>query len=81
MSTKNSISRTTINSTTNYKDKNGIRLEFSVRKQAGQQVYYDSKGRRIGYVDANGRTMSQDNRILNGVPRPDLILGQLKRGE
>ncbi len=77
MSNNNSVSKNTINKTTTFRSKAGIQIEFSVREQAGQQVYYDSKGKRIGYIDAQGRTMSADNRILNNEARPDLILRTL----
>ncbi len=73
----NSISKNTINKTTTFRSKAGVKAEFSIREQAGQKVYYDSKGKRIGYIDAQGRTMSADHRILNNEPRPDLILRNL----
>lgn len=76
MNPKNSTWKTTIDRTTTYRDKIG-RAQYSIREQAGQQVYYDTKGKRIGYIDGQGRTMSADNRILNYEPRPDLILKSL----
>lgn len=75
---KNTVSKNTINKTTTFRSKAGLQTEFSVREQAGQKVYYDPTGKRIGYIDAQGRTMSADNRILNNEPRPDLILLQIR---
>ena len=73
-----SISRNTINKTTTFRSKGELKTDYLVREQAGQKVYYDPAGKRIGYIDAQGRTMSPDNRILNSEPRPDLILNRLR---
>jgi hypothetical protein len=67
---------TTSGSTSYHKDRAG-KLEFITRQQAGQEVYYDKAGHRIGYVDSLGRTISAKNRILNSQSRPDLILSKL----
>jgi len=75
MNNQLSFGKTSCGSTDYHKDKIG-RLDFIVRKQAGQEVYFDKKGHRLGYIDALGRTMSADNKILNSQPRPDLILSQ-----
>ena len=71
---KISFGKITVDGTTIYKDKVG-RTDFIVRRQSGQQVYLDSKWRKLGYIDSQGRTMSRDNRLLNSQTRPDLLLG------
>jgi hypothetical protein len=73
-----SASKNTINKTATFRTKQGVKTEFSVCEQAGQKIYYDSKGKRIGYIDAQGRTLSADNQTLNNEPRPDLILREQK---
>jgi hypothetical protein len=73
-----SFGKITVNQTTTYKDKVG-RTDFSVRTQAGQEVYFDSKGRRLGCIDSQGRTLSADNRLLNSQTRPDLLLNSRNR--
>ena len=73
MKTHSTPWRTEVNSTTTFKDRKG-HTDFKTREQAGQTVYYDAKNRRTGYIDSQGRTMSQDNRILCWERRPDLII-------
>jgi hypothetical protein len=70
---KISFGKEKVGDTTIYKDKTG-RTDFIVRRQSGQQVYMDSKWRKLGYIDSQGRTMSRDNRLLNSQTRPDLLL-------
>jgi hypothetical protein len=76
MNSKISFGKSISGSTTYHKDKAG-NLEFVTRKQAGQEVFYDRSNHRIGYVDCLGRTMTQNNKILNSQARPDLILAKL----
>ena len=70
-----SFGKTSCGSTVYHKDKIG-RLDFIVRTQAGQEVCFNKKGHRLGYIDALGRTLSTNNKILNSQPRPDMILSQ-----
>jgi hypothetical protein len=73
MNEKTTAFKTNVNNTTTYKDRIG-RTDYSVREQAGQQVYYDKRGNRLGYIDSQGRTMSNKNQILSWEARPDLLL-------
>ena len=78
MNSSISFGRIKAGNTVEYQDKKG-RFDFAVREQAGQQVYLDRSGRRLGYIDSQGRTWSADNRLLNSQTRPDLILGNRPR--
>jgi hypothetical protein len=77
MSSTITFGRTSSGNTVYWKNQKG-NLEFITRHQAGQQVYYDRFGHRIGYVDSLGRTMSAESHILNSQTRPDLILAKLR---
>lgn len=68
-----------VGTTVSYRNSNSGAIQFSTRRQAGQQVFYDHDFRRIGYIDSTGRTFSQDNHVLNAQARPDLILARLTR--
>ena len=57
------------------KDKIG-RSSYNVVQQGDKLVYQDVSGRRLGYVNSQGKTLSHSGHILATNPRPDLILGQ-----
>lgn len=75
MNSKISQGRTVNGTTTWVKDKTS-RVEYIIRQQAGQQVFFTPPGKRLGHIDSLGRTLDAKNHLLNSQPRPDLILSQ-----
>ena len=75
MNSKISQGRTVNGTTTWVKDKTS-RVEHITRQQAGHLVFFSPTGKRLGYIDSLGRTLSANNHLLNSQPRPDLILNQ-----
>ena len=57
------------------KDKTG-HSSYNVVQQGDKLVYQDVSGRRLGYIDGQGKTLSHSGHILATNPRPDLILTQ-----